>query len=151
VQLVAPPSLQDDPDPPAAPPEKAAAAADGENHGPLGTEPGSDAHPHNETPPPGGAPPGIDDPDIWVCLKKDGGGHARIIHEPTPEMIEAARQWLIERRSEDPAFMPVVEYPDIPEGCEPAPGEPPLDEWLADRSILRVVNPDGSIRPPETP
>lgn len=160
VELVAPPSLQDDPDPPAPPPEKADAAWQGENHGPLATEPESDAHAHDETPPSGiatgnaqgiTAPLGVNDPDIWVCVTEDGKGYARIIHEPTTEMKEAARQWLIEKRSQDPSFMPVVEFPGAPEGCEPVPGEPSLEDWLAERSILTVMNPDGSIKPSEKP
>jgi len=161
VELVAPPSHSDDSNPPAPPPEKAAAAQRGEDHGPLSAQPGADPHPHQLTTPSDtatsddaatAAPLMVDDPDIWVCLTEDGGGAAWIIHDPTPEIKEAARQWLIGMRSEYPTFMPVVEFPDhVPPGCEPAPGEPALEAWLADRSILSLLNPDGSIKHPEQP
>ena len=158
VQLVEPRSAQDDLDPPPPPPDKAEAARLGENH-PLpevGSPVNEQLHPHPDPSDAAVAPEGIvgfavSDPDIWACFAPDGLAHARIIHEPTPEMVEAVRQYLIDKRAEDPGFMPVVEVPAPPEGCEPAPGERSLEDWMTERSILRVINPDGSIKPSELP
>ena len=56
------------------------------------------------------------------------------------------RTYVVEQRTADPAWMPVVEYDAAPAGCKPIEGKPSLEDFYRDRTVLAVLNDDGSIK-----
>ena len=146
VRIVEPPSLEDDPTPPPAPPEKAAAAAAAQDlpRDSVAPEP----HRHDDEVAAAGAP-GLNvanDPDVWVCVTPDGLALMRMIHLPPPALLMAARDDVAAKRAKDPQYMPVLEYEAAPEGCQPLPGMPSLEDFHRARSPLAVLNADGTIK-----
>lgn len=139
--------MVDDPSPPPVPPEKAAAVAEAQDL-PRGSTQPAEAHTHesgadSDT---AGTIDWVNDPDVWVCVGPGDIGHARIIHGPSESMLLAMRDVVIRERAKDPSYMPTVEYPPAPEGCEPIEGKGTLEDFHLERSLAAVLNPDGSIK-----
>ena len=86
------------------------------------------------------------DPNAWVCVGPNDVGHARIVEHPSLKILESMRTYVVEQRTADPAWMPVVEYDAAPAGCKPIEGKPSLEDFYRDRTVLAVLNDDGSIK-----
>ena len=109
---------------------------------------GSAAEPHTGHGDPGGDDR-VDwatDPNAWVCVGPNDVGHARIVEHPSLKILESMRTYVVEQRTADPAWMPVVEYDAAPAGCKPIEGKPSLEDFYRDRTVLAVLNDDGSIK-----
>ena len=141
IKAVEPVPIVDDSNPPAVPPAKAVKDPD------LSRD-GSAAEPHTGHGDPGGDDR-VDwatDPNAWVCVGPNDVGHARIVEHPSLKILESMRTYVVERRTADPAWMPVVEYDAAPAGCKPIEGKPSLEDFYRDRTVLAVLNDDGSIK-----
>ena len=120
------------------------------------SEPEDPGHEHSDDASPPDEPTGLldvaGDSDIFACQLPDGTTYATMIHEPSPGILEAAGDYLVDQRAQDPSFMPEpARFEGPPPGCEPLEGKPSFEDFMADRTIHRLLNPDGSIKDLEQP
>lgn len=144
IRAVNPTPVADDAEPPMAPAGKTGADDDVD----LPRD-GTAPEPHSGHDNPDDGASTVDwatDPDAWVCTGPDDVGHARIIALPSLEILEAMRDYAVEQRAADPAWMPTVEYVAAPVGCEPVDGKPSLEDFYRRRTVLAVLDTDGSIK-----